>query len=215
MQFNPDAFNRFLGGSGNIGQQYQWYSSDACPCADRHSGMGKPGCPLCFGRGRQFAAPVTGVAALSGQSSQREWAQFGVYEQGDVVMTIPENTPIYEIGQYDRMTALNATNHFSQVLVSGSGAERLYFATQAITRVFWLTLDGTAVVEGGIPVVAADGSLSWPAGGQPPPGAQYTISGTKFMDYFCFGNFPSNRNMQQGLRLPRKVVLRDFDLFNR
>jgi hypothetical protein len=31
----------------------------------------------------------------------------------------------------------------------------------------------------------------------------------------CFGNFPSNRNMNQGARLPRKVVLRDSDLFQR
>jgi hypothetical protein len=216
MQLSPQAFNNFLGSSGVIGQQYSWFASNACPCVNAHSGAAKPSCPLCFGKGRQFGPGVPGVAGMSGSKTQREWAQYGTYETGDIVMTIPENTPLYEMGQYDRVTALNATNHFSLVLTSGDvGKERLFFATQAVTLVFWLTPDGTAVVNGGIPVVGADGRFTWPNGGQPPAGVSYTISGTKFLDYFCFGNFPSNRNMNQGSRLPRKVVLRDFDLFNR
>lgn len=216
MQFSPDAFNRFLGASGQIGQQYSWFKSAACPCVNPHSGASKPSCPLCFGKGRQFAAPVDGVAGMSGAKTQREWAQFGIFEQGDIVVTIPENTPLYDMGQSDRVTAVNATNQFSLLLTRGAGAkERLIFATQAVTRVFWLSADGTTVVEGGIPIVAANGSLTWPDGGEPPMAANYTISGAKFLDYFCFGNFPSSRNMNQGSRLPRKVVLRDFDLFNR
>lgn len=213
MQFSPQAFNSFL---SSIGQQYSWFKSDACPCVDKHSGAAKPSCPLCFGKGRQFAPAVDGVAGMSGQKTQREWAQYGTYEQGDIVVTIPENTPLYNIGQYDRVTAKNATNRFSLVLQSGNAAtERLFFATQAITRVFWLTPDGSVVVEGGIPVVAANGTLTWPSGGQPPVGVSYTITGTKFLDYFCFGPFPTNRAHNGGLRLPRKVILRDFDLFNR
>lgn len=213
MQFSPTAFNQFLAG---IGQAYNWYQSFACPCINPHSGAAKPGCPLCFGKGRQFSAPVEGVAGISGARTQREWAQFGVYERGDIVVTIPENTALYQIGQFDRVTALNANNPFSLVLTSGSvGTERLNFSVQAITRVFWLTPDGSAVVEGGTPTVNADGTLSWPNGGQPPAGIQYTITGTKLLDYFCFGDFPSNRAHNGGLRLPRKVILRDFDLFNR
>ena len=215
MQFNPEAFNRLLGASGHIGQQYAWFRSDACPCVDRRSGHAKPSCPVCGGRGRQYAAPVVGVAGIAGMSVQREWAQWGTHEQGDVVVTIPENTPMYDIGQYDRVTALDATIRFSLLLVSGGSTERLFSAVQAISRVFWLTPDGSSVIEGGIPVVAADGTLTWPNGGQPPAGTTYTITGTKFLDYFCFGGFPASRNMQQGLRLPRKVVLRDFDLFSR
>lgn len=213
MQFSPQAFNSFL---GSIGQQYRWYRADACPCITKTSGAANPACPLCFGKGRQYAAGVEGVAGMAGAKTQREWAQFGVYEQGDVVVTIPENSPIYDLGQYDRVTALNATVRFSEVLRRGSGLkERLIFSTLALTRCFWLTPDGTATVEGTVPVVAADGSLSWPDGGAPPSGAAYTLTGTKLLDYFCYGDFPSNRNMAQGLRLPRKVILRDFDLFNR
>ncbi|NPT44347.1 hypothetical protein GNZ12_24155 [Paraburkholderia sp. 1N] len=217
MQFSPQAFNQFLGPNGNIGQQYAWYQSFACPCVDPHSGAANPSCPLCIGRGRQYAAPVNGVAGIAGQRAQREWAQFGVYEQGDLVITIPSASPVYAMGQFDRVTALNTQQVFSLVLTSGDPLERLWTTTSVIgvTRVFWLTPDGTAVVEGGIPTVNADGTLAWPNGGEPPAGAQYTITGTKMLDYYAFGMFPTNRNFQQGLALPRKIALRDFDLFNR
>jgi hypothetical protein len=215
MQFSPDAFNRLLGASGVIGQQYMWYRADACPCVDRHSGAANPACPLCFGKGRQYAAGVQGVAAMAGAKTQREWAQFGIYEQGDVVVTIPEESAIYDIGQYDRVSALNSTLRFSEVLRRGSPKERLLFSPETVTRLFWLSSDGTAVVEGTVPTVGADGVPVWAADGAPPTGTAYTITGTKLIEYMCFGNFPSNRNMNQGARLPRKVVLRDSDLFQR
>ena len=216
MQFSPQAFNQFLGPNGNIGQQYAWYQSFACPCVDPHSGQSNPACPLCLGKGRQYSAPVRGVAGIAGQRAQREWAQFGVYESGDLVITIPSASPVYAMGQFDRVTALNTQQVFSLVLTSGDTLlEMIRTVVQSITRVFWLTADGKAVVEGGIPVVNADGTLLWPNGGQPPEGVQYTITGVKLLDYYCFGMFPTNRNFQQGLALPRKVVLRDYDLFNR
>lgn len=152
---------------------------------------------------------------MAGAKTQREWAQFGVYESGDVVVTIGSDQPMYTMGQFDRVTALNATNQFSVVLTHGAPVERLLMTVNAIDRVFWLTTDGTAVVEGGIPVVAPNGTLTWPNGGAPPAGAKYTISGAKTLEYFCYGNFPSNRNEQSGSPLPKRVVLRDFDLFNR
>ena len=212
MQLSPAAFNAHLAA---IGQQYAWRKSYACPCIDPHSGAAKPSCPLCAGRGRKWDAPVDGVAGMSGAKTQREWAQFGVYESGDVVVTIGSDSPMYGIGQFDRVTALNATNGFSVVLTRGALAERLLMTVASIDRVFWLTPDGAATVNGNIPVLAASGTLFWPNGGAPPAGAKYTVSGTKFLEYFCYGDFASNRNMQSGSRLPKRVVLRDFDLFNR
>jgi hypothetical protein len=212
MNLSPDDFNGFLAG---IGQQYDWRQSYACPCADPHSGAAKTSCPLCFGKGRQWLAAVGGVAGMAGAKTQREWAQFGVYESGDVVVTIGSDQPMYAIGQFDRVTALNATNRFSVVLTHGAQVERLVMTVNSIDNVFWLTPDGTATVQGGIPVVAANGTLTWPDGGEPPAGAKYTVSGTKILEYFCYGNFPSNRNEQSGSQLPKRVVLRDFDLFNR
>jgi hypothetical protein len=216
MQFSPQAFNNFLGPNGNIGQQYAWYQSTRCPCADPNSGAADPACPLCFGKGRQYAAPVAGVAGISGQRAQRDWFQFGAYEAGDLVLTVPSASPVYDMGQYDRVTALNTQQVFSYVLTSGDPLERIHTSVLTITSVYWLINEGAEVQPGGIPVVIPlDGTLTWPNGGQPPAGVQYSITGTKMLDYYCWGMFPTNRNFQQGLALPRKVILRDYDLFNR
>jgi hypothetical protein len=212
MRLSPTAFNSFLAA---IGQQYAWRKSYACPCGDPHSGAAKPSCPLCLGKGRQWAAPVNGVAGMSGAKTQREWAQFGVYEGGDVVVTVGSDSPMYAIGQFDRVTALNATNGFCVVLTRGAQVERLLMTVATIDRVFWLTADGVTTVEGGTPVVAENGALSWPEGEAPRAGVKYTVSGTRFIEYFCYGDFASNRNAQSGSLLPKRVVLRDFDLFKR
>jgi hypothetical protein len=113
------------------------------------------------------------------------------------------------------VTALDATNAFSVVLTHGAPGERLLMNVASVDRVFWLAPDGAAAVEGAIPQVAVNGALVWPAGGAPPVGGKYTVTGTKLLEYFCYGDFASNRNMQSGSALPRRVVLRDFDLFNR
>lgn len=215
MQFSVSAFNQFLGPDGNLGQQYAWYQSFACPCIDKYSGQANPACPLCLGKGRQYSAPVTGVAALAGQRAQRDWAAFGAYESGDLVLTIPQAAAIYGMGQWDRVTALNTQQVFSLVLTRGDPLERLWTSVLSISRVFWLTPDGTAVVEGGLPVLNPDGTLTWGDVPTPAAGEQYTITGVKMLDYYCWGMFPTNRNFQQGLQLPRKVVLRDWDLFSR
>jgi hypothetical protein len=110
---------------------------------------------------------------------------------------------------------LNATNGFCVVLTRGAQVERLLMSVAAIDRVFWLTADGVTTVEGGIPVVAENGALSWPEDDAPPAGVKYTVSGTKLIEYFCYGEFPSNRNAQSGSLLPKRIVLRDFDLFSR
>ncbi|RKP44673.1 hypothetical protein [Pararobbsia silviterrae] len=216
MQLNPDDFNNFLGGNGVIGQDYAWYSSNACPCVDPNSGQPDPACPVCDGQGRIYAAPVPGVAALSGAKTQRDWAQFGLYEKGDVVVTVAEDSPMYVIGQYDRVTALNETNRFSVPLRRGATIERLLGSIVSLSRVFWLAGTPATIVDGDLPTVNADGTLTWAAGANAPPeGVQYSVTGLRHIDYFCFGNYPQNRRMNQGSRLPIKVVLRDWDLFNR
>ena len=80
---------------------------------------------------------------------------------------------------------------------------------------FWLHPQTRALVEGGIPVFDSHGAPSWPNGGEPPPGATYSISGEKFSEYFIFDQFPSDRNQHSGMRLPKRVVARQFDLFGR
>jgi hypothetical protein len=151
---------------------------------------------------------------MAAQQIQLRWAQFGQWQDGDAVVTIPENSPLYNAGQFDRVVMLNATSYFSLPLTRGDPQEKIHEPVEKITRVFWLA-NGALVEGAAFPTVNADGSLTWPGIGAPPIGSQYTIGGTKFGEYFVWGPYPSNRNEHLGARLPKRVVLRRFDLFAR
>lgn len=209
MRLNPAAFNNWL---SNIGQRYLWRKSYACPCVSPHSGASKPNCLQCGGRGRIWDAAVAGVAGMAGSKVQRQWAQFGAYENGDIVVTIGSDTPLYVMGQFDRMVSVDSTDPFSIVLMRGQN-DRLLGPISKVSRVFWL--DGSqAIVEGGIPSVSSTGALTW-SSGAPPAGTNYTICGERNTEFFCFMDLASDRNEHQGAPLPRRVVLRRFDLFGR
>jgi hypothetical protein len=210
MRLNPGHFNRFL---NNIGQQFVWRRAYACSCATPESGAPSTKCPLCLGKGHIWVNPVQASAAAAGQKTQVAWAQMGLYEKGDMVMTVPENSPLWDAGQFDRVTMLNATDRFSQPLKRGAPTEKLMFTVKQIDRVFWIGPDQT-LVEGGIPTVDANGRPTWKTG-EPPPGMSYSISGTRLSEYFIYQDLPRNRNMHDGARLPKLTVLRRWDLLGR
>lgn len=214
MRFNPAAFDRHL---ANIGQEVLWRRSFACACVDRRSGNPDPKHALCQGKGRLWNPPVKTVTGIASQKVEAEWAQSGLWESGDMVLSIPQSSPLWDAGQFDRVTMLNSTDVFSQPLVRGDVTERLLFQPVSIIRCFWLSpADRNVVVEGRAPVVDANGNLSWPGGvGEPPPGTSYSLTGEKNSEYYVFGAFPSDRNQHQGMRLPKKVVARKWDLFGR
>lgn len=209
MQLDPCAFNRLLAG---IGQDVLWRRSYLCPCVNPHSGASKPNCPRCSGKGRFWDPPVASRVGVPSTRVQREWAQFGRYESGDMVLSIPSDQPIYEMGEFDRVTALNSSDVFQLPMVRGQN-DLVRFPVLSITRVFWLAQNGE-VVEGALPEVAPNGALSWVMGG-PPPGTQYTVCGLRYAEYYCYMELPSDRGEHGGALLPRKVALRKFDLFGR
>lgn len=194
-----------------MGQQVAWRRAYDCPCRNDHSGAARPGCPQCHGIGVVWTHAVMGLAAVAGQKVQQAWARFGMYEQGDMVMTLPGNSPLYVLGDKDRCTMIQSSVPFSRVLMR-DGADKLPFQVDMIERVFWLVND--AVVEGGIPAAAADGTLTWTIG-EPPPGEQYSITGRMRPEYYVFQDFPQDRAHYGGQPLPRRVVLRRMDLFGR
>ncbi|QNJ57320.1 hypothetical protein Dolphis_13 [Pseudomonas phage Dolphis] len=212
MRFNPNRFDRHL---ANMGQDIKWRPSFACSCFNLSSGAPDPKCKLCVGKGRIWEVTKDTVCGVCKQDTQAEWADSGLWESGDLVVTIPQSSPMWDAGQFDRVTMMNATDRFSQPLQRGAPTERLLFVPKSIDRVFWRHPQTQAMVTGGIPVVDASGNLTWPNGGEPPMGMTYSLSGWRHSEYFVFGNFPSNRNMHQGMRLPKRVVLRRWDLFGR
>ncbi len=208
-------FNDMLAAQGGFGQQLTWRPSTLCPCRDENSGGALPGCFQCHGAGVLYAPPQTAWAGLTGMRVAKEWAAFGQWESGDVVVTVPQDSPLYAAGENDRVLMVQSTEPF-RVILTASGADRLRFSATELDRVFWLTPDTTVLVEGAIPDVAPDGSLSWADGtGAPPLGTQYSVTGRRNQEYYVFKDLPQDRAHFGGLPLPRRVVLRRFDLMAR
>lgn len=212
MQFDPGAFDDWL---GNIGQQMEWRRSYVCPCVNPASGHPDPRHALCNGKGRIWNDSVRTVVGVASQKVQLQWAQMGLWEAGDTVLSIPQSSPMWGCGPFDRIVDVNSQDAFTMVLQRGAPTERLLFRPASLGRCFWLHPTTRLPVDGGIPVVAADGTLSWAGVDEPPPGTSYSLTGTKFSEYFIFQELTSNRNQHQGMRLPKRVVARRWDLFGR
>lgn len=210
MQLSPAAFNTLL---GNMGEWFAWRKSMACPCVNPSSGSPVAGCPSCNGHGRIWYEAVRALAGVASSNIQQAWAKMGMYMSGDMVLSIPENSPLYGIAQFDRVLSETNTDPFSLALTRGAPAERLQGVVLSIDRVFWLDNAG-ALVDGGIPTVNAEGRLTW-ASGAPPTGKAYSISGVRQQEFYCFGAYSVDRMKHGGARLPRRMVLRKFDLFGR
>lgn len=208
MKLSPERFNALLNG---VGQRTEWRRAYSCPCINPASKAPSFQCPQCHGIGSVWAAPVNGMVALSGQKLQRAWAQFGAWQNGDVVVTIPSDSPLYVLGEADRVVLSDSSAPFSNTLVRGDN-DKLNFSVVTVDRVFWLV--NNQITEGGIPTVGVDGTLTW-VDGEPPAGTQYSVTGRQRPEYFVYGDFPQDRAHQQGTALPRRVVLRSFDLFRR
>jgi hypothetical protein len=213
MQLNPAAFNRFL---RNIGQQATWRRAYSCACLNPASNAPDARCLHCRGKGTIWPGePVPTVVGMSSQKTQAKWAAMGRYSDGDVVLTVPGDSPMWDIGQFDRVVMLNATERFSQGLVRGSPAERLNGRILEIERVFWISKQSGNIIDAVLPTISGTGAITFPDGMVPPAGQSYSITGERRPEYYCYENMPSNRNEHSGARLPKNVVLRKFDLWGR
>jgi len=212
MRLNPARFNRHL---ANIGQEVRWRRSYACACVGI-SGQPDPKHKLCNGKGVLWAAPIDTYAGVSHQTLTPELAAAGNWDIGELVLTIQEASAMWEfIGKNDRVLLKNSTDVFSSALKRGSPTERILFSVKDFQRVFWLDPVTRNPVEGGLPQIDAMGNLSWPAGDGPPDGFPYSLTGMRFDEYYVFKNNPQDRGEHNGARLPKRVELKAFDLFNR
>ena len=208
MKLSSGRFNRFI---SRIGQDVDWKKAYDCPCKDPNSGAAKYDCALCNGVGHVWDDFISCNFALSGQKTQRQWADFGAWENGDVVVTLPSNSPVYDIGEFDRVMMMNSSVPFS-ITKNHDGTEKLPFKVESIERVFWI--DGSDdIVDGEVLAVNDDSSLTWTS--EPPDGAQYSITGRRRPEYYMYKEFPQDRAHFKGADLPRRVVLRLFELMNK
>ncbi len=213
MTLSVARFNRQL---QRIGQDMDWRRAAMCPCRDPESGAARKGCPVCRSAGVIWSPAVGSRAGVSGMKVQREWASFGEFASGDVVVSVGSDTPLYACGENDRVIFTDSSAPFDLVLTQGDGQERVRQPVVAFDRCFWLSDDNQSIVPGDLPMQGADGFLSWAAGAAaPPPERQYTVTGRARPEYFMFKDLGQDRAHYGGLALPRKLVLRKFDLFGR
>lgn len=213
LLLDPAKFNALLSASRpGLGQNCQWSKSFACPCRSSTSGAAEQGCPICHGKGVAWDAALPAWCGLSGMKIAREWAMFGEFEQGDTVVTIPSDSPLYAMGETDKVAFTDSSEPFSSIVMGG--VDHLTFTVTVLDRVVWRDPATKALVIGTIPTQAPDGSLTF-AGGGPPAGVQYSVSGRKIPVYYMFKDMVQDRHHSAGLPLPRRVVLRRYDLFGR
>ena len=208
MQLSPTAFAKFL---NFIGQDFDWRSAYACPCVNPHSGQANPQCQHCWGKGRFWSEPVTGMAGIVGRSQLKKFSEFGPWDDGDVLLSIPYDSPLYDVGQYDRLSAVNKSEPFSINIVAGI-SDTLRFVPISIDRVFFM--EGTHLIEIDPPDVDPGGVLQW-HNGRPPSRVTYSITGRRVPEYYVYMDMPFDRPFHAGAQLPRRVVIRRFDLYGR
>lgn len=210
MRLSPRAFNRHL---NHMGQSFSWRPGYACPCVSRESGQPNPNCNHCEGKGRLWSTDSsTGTASVISQSRLRRYEVFGPFDQDDMMLSIGSDSPLYRMGQFDRVEALDRTEPFSVALVRGLN-DTIRFPVVSTSRAFYI--DGQDVVtELPLPTVNPDGSLDW-NGTPPPANLSFSLTGRRRPQYYCYLELPTDRPMHHGEPLPRKVILRRFDLFGR
>ena len=208
MRLSPRRFNRLL---NHMGQEFAWRKAYACPCVNPHSGAATHNCPHCAGKGRLWAGAVTGKAGIVGRDQMKNFAVFGMWDAGDIMLSIPSDSPLYGIGQFDRVVAVNRSEPFSMNLVRGQN-DLIRFKPLEIERVFWLA--NNQIVDADPVSLLPDGRLLWGAVA-PPMGVAYSVTGRRVPEYFCYQELPADRPMHFGEPLPRRVTMRRFDLFGR
>lgn len=210
MRLNASAFNRMLTANG---QTFGLRRGFACPCTTNGSGQPKSTCKQCSGKGRLWGkGVVNGAAGIVSQAKMRSFAAFGVWDKDDIMLSIPSNSPLYAMGQYDRVMAVNRSEPFSMSLKRGLN-DTLRLPVVSLERCFWLDAS-EEIREASLPTVSPDGVLSW-SGVAPPAGVTFSLTGRRRPEYFCFVELPTDRPMHHGEPLPRRVALRRFDLFGR
>lgn len=210
MNLSPAAFNAHI---QRMGQDVFWRKAWACACVNPHSGSADTQCQVCDALGWIWDDERPARIGLQAMSSRKSMQTFGVYEEGDILASIGSDSPVYAIGRFDRIRSRVASNPFSFHLQRGMN-DRVMGTVVSIDRVFWLNEAKTETIDGTPPTIGCNGALSWPVGQGPPEGAVYSISGVRYDEWYAFPNLSADR-MIHNAKLPRKILLRRFDLFGR
>jgi len=211
MRLNPTAFNTFI---NKIGQDVLWRKSLRCPCRNKRSGSPNPDCLVCYGLGYTYESPVSGIIGTSGMSIQRAWSSMGLYESGDQVITIGNDSPLYGVSNGDRVLLINSSIPF-EVNLDHTGTEIFPYSfesIQSIAKVFWIS--GSSYAYSTIAINSTTNRVEWTAN-EPSINTQYTVLGRRNPEYYAYMDYPVDRSHFHGLPLPRRIVLRNYEVARR
>lgn len=206
ISLSPEEFNEFL---AYMGQRVLWRRAFACPCVLVSTGAAVPGCPTCDGLGTVWDEGIDSVAAPTSVKRRMEWAEFGRWENGDTVLSLPSDQPIYQLGEKDRVIMLQSTEPFSVVVPWG---KRVRGTVVSISRC--LAIEGGTLTVIQRPNVVG-GLLVWPVGQGPQEGTQVSITGRRRLEYYAVRELPQERAHHGGKDLPRLIHVRSWDLWGR
>jgi len=207
VNFNPAEFNGFLNG---IGQDVLWRRAFACPCVNPTSGQASAKCKHCKGQGRMWEEAKGARTGVAGGSVQKRWREFGMFDDSDIVLSVPSDSILYAIGPYDRVLFMNRSEPFSQNIIKGVN-ERINWFVLEVDRVFYEN-DAGELVNAPLPLVLPDGKLDW-TGVEVPDGVTFSVTGRRRGEYFCVPALAFDRPHHAGATLPRRVVLRNFSMY--
>jgi hypothetical protein len=207
-----------------------WEKAIRCTCFDSYSGQPSYSCKACGGTGYVYAHPVkvTTVLIMSLVLS-KDFTPVGDFRMGDLVATVPKRykaqdankkviwpfNPMYDIGDYDKVTLLDSEYRAHDILVKDEPIGKRSpdtLSNQNITRVLNLvrTDANTGEVVEYFPEVdfTLNGNkVEWVTQNSPAPGEKYSVLYYYNPTYIVYTQLPQPRD-QDGQNFPKKVVLR-------
>ena len=121
-----------------------WRPSSVCPCVQAYSGAADPNCRHCDGKGHRWGDALATQAGIVSHDTARKYAPQTILDAGDVMLVIPSDQPIYQIGEFDRVVMTDRTEPFSLNLIAGVNA-KLRFTPTTIDQVAWIAEDDELV----------------------------------------------------------------------
>ncbi len=212
--FNVEELNASL---NDLSQAARWEVASQCPCKSRRTGGADTQCLVCHGNGMTWDAATTCRIALQGMKSVKEFAMLGMWEKGDILVSLPSDSAAYECGEYDRFTLTDSRLRISQVLMRGAVSDALkYTAVISIEKIWGIYANARVDFTRGIDYTLVGNVITWlaPASTPLPVGSQYTVVYVTHPQYYVYRDLVSDRP-HGSQDLPRKVHLRLMELFSR
>jgi len=210
LGFCPDRLNTML---QLIGQAATWERASRCPCRSTRTGGADVACVVCKGVGWIWDAPQPCSFGVSGSTPSRKFAAFAEWEDGDVLLTIPSDSPAYDMGERDRITLTDSSLRSAEVLTRGTQDTLRYRKPIAILTVWAIVNTIRKEYYESIDYLMDGPTIRWLT--DPfPAGQPYSVLYRARPEYFVYRELAGDRPMG-GRSMPRKVHVKLMELWNR